>query len=58
MFDRVQKKAAKFVYHINESNWETLSQRRMISCICSLFTAYSEERAWKAMDDRLQSPNI
>ena len=29
--DRVQKKTAKFAYHTNESNWETLSQRRKIS---------------------------
>ena len=26
--DRVQKKAAKFAHHTNESKWETLSQRR------------------------------
>jgi len=29
--DRVQKKAAKFAYHTNESNWETFSQHRKIS---------------------------
>jgi hypothetical protein len=44
---RVQKKAAKFAYHTNESNWETLSQRRMISRTCALFKAYSGERAWR-----------
>ena len=55
--DRVQKKAAKFAYHTNESNWETLSQRRMISRVCALFKAYSGERVWKAIDDRLQRPN-
>jgi len=55
--DRVQKKAAKFTYHTNESNWETLSQRRMISRICALFKAYSGERAWKTIGDRLQRPN-
>ena len=37
--DRVQKKAAKSAYHTNESNWETLSQRRKISRICALFKA-------------------
>jgi hypothetical protein len=52
--DRVQKKAAKFAYHSNESNWETLSQRRKISRICALFKAYSAERAWKAIGERLQ----
>jgi hypothetical protein len=55
--DRVQKKAAKFAYHMSESNWETLSQRRKISCICALFKAYSGERAWKFIGDRLQLPN-
>ena len=34
--DRVQKKAAKFAYHINESTWETSSQCRKTSCIRSL----------------------
>ena len=55
--DRVQKKAAKFAYHTNESNWETLTQRRKISCICALFRAYSGEQAWKAIGNRLQRPN-
>jgi hypothetical protein len=42
--DRVQKKAAKFAYHTNESKWETLSQRRIILSIYTLFKAYSGER--------------
>jgi len=54
---RVQKKEAKFAYHMNESNWETLLQRRKISRICALFKAYSGEWAWKAIGDRLQRPN-
>ena len=56
--DRVQKKAAKFAYHTNESNWETMSHRREISRIrvCGLFKAYSGERAWKAIGDRLRRP--
>ena len=53
----VQKKAAKFAYHVSESNWETLLQRRKISRICALFKAYSGERAWKVIGDRLQRPN-
>ena len=53
----VQKKAAKFAYHVSESNWETLSQRRKIARICALFEAYSGERAWKFIGDRLQRPN-
>jgi len=55
--DRVQKKAASFVYHMNESNWENLSQRRKMSRICAPFKAYSGQRAWKAIGDRLQRPN-
>ena len=55
--DRVQKKAAKFAYHMNESNWETLLQHRKISRICALFKAYSGEQAWKAIGDRLQWSN-
>jgi len=38
-------------------NWETLLQRRKISCICALFKAYYGEWAWKAIGDRLQQPN-
>jgi len=55
--DRVQKKAAKFAYHTNSSNWETLAPRRKLSRICALFKAYSGERAWKAIGDRLQRPH-
>jgi len=53
----VKKKAAEFAHHTNESNWETLSPRRKMSRICALFKAYSRERAWKAIGDRLQRPN-
>jgi len=55
--DRVQKKAAKFAHHTNSSNWETLASRRKLSRICALFKAYSGERAWKAIADRLQRPH-
>jgi hypothetical protein len=51
--DRVQNIAAKFAHHRNDSNWETLTQRREISRICALFKAYTGERAWKAIGDRL-----
>jgi hypothetical protein len=54
--DRVQKKAAKFAYHMSESNWET-SQHRKIARICALFKAYCGERVWKFIGDRLQRPN-
>jgi hypothetical protein len=52
-----EKKATEFAYLSNESNWETMLQRRKISRICALFKAYSGERAWKAIGDRLQRPN-
>ena len=55
--DRVQKKAVKFAYHMSENNWETLSRSRKISCMCAFFKAYSGERVWKAIGDRLQRPN-
>jgi hypothetical protein len=55
--DRVQKKAAKFAFHMSESNWETLSQRRKIARICALSKTYSGEQAWKFIGDRLQRPN-
>ena len=55
--DRVQKKAAKFAHHTNSLNWETLASRRKLSCICALFKAYSGERAWKAIGDKLQQPH-
>jgi len=56
VLDRVQKKDAKFAYHTNESNWETLSQRRKISRTYAHFKAYSGTRAWQAIGDRLQWP--
>jgi len=52
--DRVQKKVAKFAHHRKSPNWETLASRRKLSCICALFKAYSGERAWKPIGDRLQ----
>jgi len=42
---------------MNETKWETLSQRRKIQRVRVLFKAYSGERAWKAIGDRLQWPN-
>jgi hypothetical protein len=53
--DRVQKTAAKFAHHRNESNWETLTERRTLVRICALFKAYTNEWAWKAVGDRLQT---
>ena len=54
--DREQKKTAQFTNHTQDSDWETLVQRRTIAHLCSLFKAYSGERAWKAKRDRLRRP--
>jgi hypothetical protein len=54
--DRVQKKAAQFTNHSEDSDWEILAQRRTIARVCALFKAYSGERAWKAIRDRLRRP--
>jgi hypothetical protein len=48
--------AATFAHHRHDSNWETLTQRREIARICALLKAYTVERAWKAIGDRLQRP--
>ena len=55
--DRVQKRAAKFAYHANRPNWKTLASRRKLSRICAFFIAYSGERAWKVIGDRIQRPH-
>jgi len=54
--DQVQKKAAQLTNHTKDSDWETLAQRRTIARLCALFKAYSGERAWKAIHDRLRTP--
>ena len=55
--DRVLKKAAKFAHHTNGLVWEFLAQRRKTARMCALFTAYTGERAWKAIGGRLMSPS-
>jgi hypothetical protein len=52
----VQNKAAKFANHTNNSVWEILAQRSKIAGMCAPFKAYTGERAWKAIGDRLQGP--
>jgi hypothetical protein len=54
--DQVQNMAPKFAHHGNDSNWENLIQRRKRARICALFKAYTRERAWKAIGDRLLEP--
>jgi hypothetical protein len=52
--DRERKKAVQFTNHTKDSDWETLAQRRTIARLCALFKAYSGERAWKDIRDRLR----
>jgi hypothetical protein len=51
--DQVQMKAAQFINHAKDFDRETLSQRRMIAHLCTLFKAYSGKQAWKAISERL-----
>jgi hypothetical protein len=39
-----------------EDAWEPLAQRRRTARTCALYKAYSGERAWKDIGDRLQAP--
>ena len=41
---------------MNDSDWETLAQCRMVARLGALFKAYSGEWAWKAIRGRLQRP--
>ena len=52
--DRVQNKAAKFAHHVGRTEWESLSHRRRTASMCALYRAYTGERAWKDIRDRLQ----
>jgi hypothetical protein len=42
---------------MKDSNWETLAQLRKIACLCAHLKAYSGERAWKAIHNRLRKAN-
>jgi hypothetical protein len=55
--DRVQNKAAQFAHQRNDLNWETLALGRKIARINAIFRAYTGERAWKAVSDKLQKEN-
>jgi len=57
VLDRVQYKAAKFAHNSGGSDWESWAQRRKIARLCALYAAYTGERAWKAIADRLQAPS-
>ena len=55
--DRVQNKAAKFAHHLGGLEWESLAQRRKIPRMCAVYKAYTGDRAWRAIGDRLQAPS-
>jgi hypothetical protein len=55
--DHVQNKAAKFAHHLGGSEWESLAQHRKIVRMCALYRAYTGERVWKAIRNRLQAPS-
>jgi hypothetical protein len=55
--DRVQKKASKFGRHTRGLVCESLAQCRKIARMHALFKAHTDERAWKAIGDRLQMPS-
>ena len=52
-FCSIYLKDAQFTNHIKDSDWETLTQHKTITCRCALFKAYSGEWAWKAKRNRL-----
>jgi hypothetical protein len=55
--NQVQARAAKFTNNTDQMGWEALSDRRLVSRLCALFKAYSGNRAWKAIEDRLLRPH-
>ena len=55
--DRVQNKAAKFAHCLGRTKWESLAQRRKTARMCALYKAYTGDRAWKEIRDRLHAPS-
>ena len=55
--DSVQNKAVKFAHHSGSSVWESLAQLRKIARMCALHKAYTGDRTWKAIGDKLQAPS-
>jgi hypothetical protein len=46
-----------YLKNTGDLEWESLAQRRKIARMCALFKAYTGDRAWKAIRDRLQAPS-
>ena len=55
--DHVQNKAAKFAHYSGGSDWESLVQCRKTAHMCAFYKAYTGDRVWKAIRDRLQAPS-
>ena len=53
---RIQKKAAPFTHLTKYCDWKNVGQRRILTRFCAHFKAYSGERAWRAIGDRLSWP--
>jgi hypothetical protein len=53
---RVRRRAAKFANNADQTGWESLAERRMVSRLCVLFKAYTGRRASEAVGDRLLGP--
>ena len=56
MLERVQMNVAQFTNNTKDSDWENLAERRTITCLCTLFKAYSGEWAWQPICYRLRKP--
>ena len=56
VIDRAQKTEAKYANHTSDSVLETLAHSMKVACFCTLFKAYTGERAWNATGDRLPGP--
>jgi hypothetical protein len=50
-------KATKLTHHSGGWDCESSAQRRKIARICGLCKAYTGQREWKAIGDRLQAPS-
>jgi hypothetical protein len=52
----VQARAAKFANNTHQTGWEALEDRRLVSRFCALLKAYTGNRAWEAIGDRILRP--
>jgi hypothetical protein len=52
----MQRKAAKFAYLTNASDWDTWAHHRTVGSLCTLLKAYNGEQARKAIGARLHRP--